>query len=541
MNITLAELEALIQDEEGERLEFKAAKNHFDFDELEKYCVALANEGGGKIILGVTDKPPRQIVGTTACDPPERTRNSLIQRLHLGITFQAIKHPDGRVLIINIPSHPIGMPIKNQNGIYYMRRGDSLVAMSQDRLKAIFAESADDFSAKICPQADLSDLDVPAIEEFRRRWISKSGNSGIGALSIEQLLRDIDAIRSGITYAALILFGTPHALTRYLSQAEVIFEYKSKEAAGPAKQRDNFRIGFFGYYEKLWSAINLRNDLQHFQDGLFVFDIPTFEERSIREAILNAVSHRNYQLPGSIFIRQFPTKMIIESPGGFPVGVTVENILDKQSPRNRCVAEIFARCGLVERSGQGMNLIFERSIQQGKSIPDFSGTDDYQVAISLNGQVQDTKFLQYLEKIGKETLQSFTTSDFLILDLVHKEEPIPTQFQRHLNRLAELGVIEKFGRGRGVRYNLSRKFYVFSGQKGIYTRKRGLDRDTNKALLMKHISDNAQFGSKLNDLREVLPFLSRGQVQWLLNELKSEEKIIFKGKTRAALWFPKIN
>ncbi|MDR1531256.1 MAG: hypothetical protein LBS62_03585 [Clostridiales bacterium] len=89
----------------------------------------------------------------------------------------------------------------------------------------------------------------------------------------------------------------------------------------------------------------------------------------MREALLNAVSHRNYQLSGSVFVRQYRDRLAVESPGGFPTGVTLDNILDRQSPRNRHIAEILALCGLVERSGQGMSLIYEWSIKEAKSLP----------------------------------------------------------------------------------------------------------------------------------------------------------------------------
>jgi len=95
-----------------------------------------------------------------------------------------------------------------------------------------------------------------------------------------------------LTNAALILFGTREALGHFLAQSEVIFEYRSSDTTGPAQQREEFRQGFFSYYENLWTLINLRNDKQHFQDGLFVWDILTFNEGAVREAILNAVSHR---------------------------------------------------------------------------------------------------------------------------------------------------------------------------------------------------------------------------------------------------------
>ena len=112
-------------------------------------------------------------------------------------------------------------------------------------------------------------------------------------------------------------------------------------------------------YDRIWELVNLRNDKQHYQEGFFVFDIATFNERVVREAILNAVSHRNYQFGGSIFVRQFRDRLIVESPGGLPFGITLDNILDRQLPRNRRIAEILSLCGMVERSGQGMNLMFE--------------------------------------------------------------------------------------------------------------------------------------------------------------------------------------
>jgi ATP-dependent DNA helicase RecG len=139
----------------------------------------------------------------------------------------------------------------------------------------------------------------------------------------------------GVTYAALALLGTRQALGQYLAQAEVIFEYRSSEASGPANQREEVREGFLLFFDRLWEWVNRRNDKQHYQDGLFMMDIPTFNEGAIREALLNAVAHRDYRLAGSVFVRQFPRRIEIVSPGGLPQGITLENILDRQLPRNR--------------------------------------------------------------------------------------------------------------------------------------------------------------------------------------------------------------
>jgi len=257
----------------------------------------------------------------------------------------------------------------------------------------------------------------------------------------------------------------------------------------------------------------------------------------VREAILNAISHRDYQLGGSVFVRQYPRRLVVESPGGFPPGITTDNILDRQVPRNRRIAEAFARCGLVERAGQGMNLMFEESIRQGKLVPGFTGSDQYQVVLTLHGQVQDPRFVRFLEQVGRETQASFDVHDFVLLDHIHREEPIPAGLQSRLRRLADLGVVETIGRGRGTRYLLARRFYSAGGERGLYTRRRGLDREQNKALLFQHLQDAFPDGCAMAELQQVLPALGRRAIQVLLDELRGEGRIRVEGKTRGARWF----
>ena len=357
---------------ENEHFEFKEAKQRYDFEELVKYCVALANEGGGKMILGVTDRMPRRVVGTQAFRALERTKSGLTDRVRLRVDVEEIMHPQGRVLVFQVPSRPIGMPV-HYEGRYFMRSGGNLAPMLPDVLKRIFDEAGPDYTAEICSRATLNDLDTDAIEDFQNRWLRKANNASLRGLPAEQILSDAELLtRDGLTYAALILFGTREVLGRYLAQSEVVFEYRSSDATGPAQQREEFRQSFFSFYDKLWSLINLRNDRQHFQDGLFVWDIPTFNEGAVREAILNAISHRDYRMGGSVFVRQYPRRLELVSPGGLPPGITPENILWEQAPRNRRVSESFARCGLVERSGQGMNKIYEACIKESKPKPDFT-------------------------------------------------------------------------------------------------------------------------------------------------------------------------
>ncbi len=382
----------------------------------------------------------------------------------------------------------------------------------------------------------MSDLDVTAVEAFREKWIEKSGNKRLGSLSAEQLLHDCEAITDdGITYAALILFGKKEALGKYLPQSEIVFEYRSSNASGPANQREEFRVGFFACYNRLWELINLRNDIQHYQEGFFIFDIPTFNERVVREAMLNAVSHRNYQMAGSVFVRQYPDRLIIESPGGLPNGISLDNILDRQVPRNRRIAEILALCGLVERSGQGMNIIYETSIKEAKQLPDFTGTDDSFVSLTLNGLVLDKKMLSLINKIGNERIDNLTTTDFLVINALYYEKPLSESMTIRLKHLVDMGIVEHVGRKK---YVLARSLYSAAGKPGIHTRKVGLDRETNKELLVKHITEKSTEGAPLKELQQVLPSLSSSQIQVLLRELRKEGRIHCVGKTNGARWFP---
>ena len=332
MSMTLEQLSTWMKSSEDEHLEFKEAKKHFDFEKLVRYCVALANEGGGKIILGVSDKKPRKVVGTRAFSSIERTKAGLIERLHLRIEIDILDHKNGRILVFSVPSRPIGMPVQYK-GAYWMRGGQDLIPMTPDVLRKIFAESEPDFSAEICSKTAIKDLHPDAIEMFRKMWRRRSGNKALDHLSHAQLLRDAELIiDGGVTYAALILLGTRNALGKYLAQAEVIFEYRSGESSISYQQRKEYREGFLLFHDDIWNTINLRNDRYHYQQGLFIWDIPAFNETVIREAILNAISHREYRLSGSVFVRQFPTRMEIVSPGSFPPGITPENILLRQSP-----------------------------------------------------------------------------------------------------------------------------------------------------------------------------------------------------------------
>jgi ATP-dependent DNA helicase RecG len=521
---------------EGSHFEFKEAKQNYHFDKLVAYCVALANEGGGKIILGVTDKRPRSVVGTGAFAEPGRTEAGLHDRLHQRIPVEEVLLPEGRVLIVHVPGRMPGTAWQI-DGRYLKRAGDDLAALSAAELRLIFDEIGPDFSAQPCPGATLTDLSSDAITEFRSSWAKKSRDERKLGWSDEKTLVDAELLVDGsLTYAALILFGTRAALGRHLAQAETVFEYRSSEASGPAADREEYREGFFLYHDAIWRKINLRNDRQSYQEGLFRVEIPTFDEETVREALLNAVAHREYRQGGSVFVRQFAQRLEVVSPGGFPPGITIDNILDQQNPRNRRLAEALSKCGLIERSGQGVNLMVENAIRQSKPRPDFSGTSAHEVRLILRGVVEHPAFVRFLERLGEARLKTFSTQDFLVLDYIHRDQPLPEELKLRIPALVQSGSIELMGQGRGRRYLLPRSLYAEMGAKGTYTRKKGLDHETNKSLLERHIREQGAAGAPLSELSQVLPALSTQAVQRLLHELKDEGRVDLDGVRRWARW-----
>lgn len=532
---TPEQFQVWLETPEGGYLEFKSARVRFHFDKLVDYCVAIANEGGGKIILGVTDRRPRQVIGTEAFSEPGRTEAGLHQRLGHRIPVEEFHHQGRRLLIVHVPGRLPGTAW-NVDGRYLKRAGDDLAPLGDTELRTIFAETGPDFSAEPCP-ANFADLAPAALAAFRERWARKAKNPRIDQLPYEQALSDAELLLDGrLTYAALMLFGTRTALGRHLAQAEIVFEYRSSEASGPAQDREEYREGFFLFQDSLWQKINLRNDRQSYQDGLFRYDIPTFDETPVREALLNAVAHRDYRLGGSVFMRQYARRLEIVSPGGFPPGISPENILDQQNPRNRRLAEALARSGLIERSGQGMNLMGGERHPAEQAVAELCRFLGRCGSAHPEGQRPEPG-LHSLPRAPRRRAAS-STYDFLALDAICRDQPLTEAMRSRIPGLIEAGAIEAQGRGRGVRYHVSRALYAAIGQKGVYTRRKGLDHETNKALLMQHLVGNPDVGAPLSELWQVLPAQSISSVQRLLRELRADGRVTLQGSRRGARWYP---
>lgn len=263
--------------------------------------------------------------------------------------------------------------------------------------------------------------------------------------------------------------------------------------------------------------------------------VPTFSEVAVREALLNAVSHRDYRHAGSVFVRQYPRHIEIVSPGGFPPGITPDNILDQQLPRNRRIAETFARCGLVERSGQGADRIVEECVRHGKRLPDYSRSDDNQVWLTLDGEIRDEKFLKYLERVGEETLDTLDPHDFLLLSAVAEGKRLTADLRRHVPALLEKGLLDRIGRGKPI---LARKLYQPEGQATVTARTQRTTREQDKADILKHVKQHRKDGTTMEAILKAVPAVSRSTAKRLLDELRAEGKVHSRGEKRQARWYP---
>lgn len=531
----------VIASTEDENVERKLGSSRLDQVKVMRYVAAISNEGGGYLVIGADDSGV--IHGTTAFagkvqQLKHRIYSSPQLSRRLRVEIHELELDSKRVLIFEIPSRPVGEAVAYE-GSYLMRSGESLVAMDFDTLSRISDEVSPDHSASLVPGLRLTDLSPQAIEIAREFWQRKSGNPALSSLSHKGVLQGLELIDEdgSVTVAALILMGTTDAIKKHLPNSEIIWEYRKHSADIAYLTRQDFKEGFLLYTDSLWKLIDSRNEVAHIQEGFLIRDLKAFGEDVLREAILNAVAHRNYQDQGSVYIRQSSEKIVITSPGGFVPGVTPENIIEVSSkPRNRRIAEVFQKLGLVERSGQGADKIFQQTIIEGKGLPDYSQSNAYGVVLKIGAQIQDVGFLRYLERITQEARIRLSVYDYIALERI-RQGLDPMVGGGRLEKMIDHGLVERIGRGRSSRLILSKKYYVAFGKRGEYTRRRGLDKNTNIELIQKHLTHHRKGYAK--DFEQVLPHLSRQTINRYLREMADVGKIrpvgnlqITRGKNR---------
>ncbi|MBI3618433.1 putative DNA binding domain-containing protein [Candidatus Peregrinibacteria bacterium] len=520
-----------LQDKENASLECKEAKHGYDEGELMEYCAAIANGNGGKFILGVDTS--HTVVGTTAfAGTLGKIQHELLQQLNLRVEVEELRHSQGRVLVFHVPRHRAGSPVQYK-GRYYTRIGP--VKMESEEIRRIVNETEEDFSARIVPNLALTDLDARAIEILKERRAKKAGRSELISADTESTLRDLQLLTDdGLTYAALILLGKPEKIAQMLNQSEIIYEWRGESTKITYDFRKEWKAAYLVVVDDIWKIVDDRNIRTPHQQG---FDVPlviaSFEETSCREALNNAVTHRDYRIASqSVFVRCSPQAFAITSPGGFPEGVTQENALDRSKWRNKLIAETLQHIGLVERSGQGLNRIFEESIRHGKGSPDFTESDDHEVHLNIPAQLKDANFVHYLEKIANERQIVFSLQELIELDQI-REKGKASHLQNR-EKFLELGLIEQHGKTRGAQYILARQFYDSIDRRGIHTREKGLSRDAKKQLILQHLQENKRV--QLWELQDAFPGVPARTLSNVLQELKDNNIIERVGSRKTGYW-----
>lgn len=521
-------------------LEFKEAKNNFSSSggTLFDYCAAIANGKGGKLILGVREKP-REVVGTRY---KEGTHNQLSReiwdRLRIHVDVEEFLYDEKRVLILHIPGHSSGVRVKsggkNDKYTYPIRRGEALAEMDDQKTRDILNENRPDFTSLCVKNTCVEDLDKDAVDILRRKWARKSQRNDFLSFDDRKILSNAGLVEGeSVTFAALVLVGKEEALCKYLPDAEIIFEWRHNEDQTHHDFRKTWRAPFVSIDDEIWQTINARNLRIPFQEGFFQREIWAFDEKSVREAVHNAVMHRDYEAKGrSIFIKASPQTFFVESPGGFFPPVTLENCLCARSWRNRLLAETLEKIGLAERSSQGLDDIFEQVIRDGKGLPDLSESDNHAVRISIPAQVKDKDFILYLERILNERQISLKFEEIYELERIREGQKVCKPGYK--DKFLQAGLIELVGKGRGSKYMLSQRYYETVGKSGKHTRLKGLTRDQIKQLILNHIDKGKPCAVK--DLKLGFPEYTKKDISNLLQELKREGEIYFDGSKLKGTW-----
>lgn len=363
MAITVAQIDAWRNaTSESEILEFKEAKNQFDTSKLFSYCIAIANEGGGHLILGIKNDLPRPVVGTNAFHSNSKIAEKILQKVGFRVDIDEVPHPSGRVVVFSIPPRPKGTPL-HVEGQYLMRSGECLVPMTPDRLRKIFSEGTPDWleessldnvsGAEIIrlldTQAffDLLKLPYPERQDgvierlLDERLINRIGNNSyaikrLGGVLLAKRLRDFpDLSRKG-----------PRV---------VVYSGKGKTETKLTK------IGSKGYaaaFKGLVSFVMAQIPQNEVIKDSIRAEVRMVPDLVIRELVANALIHQDFTMTGtSVAIDIYSNRIDISNPGE-PI-VPTERFIDSYRSRNERLADVARRMGICEEKGSGIDKVIQ--------------------------------------------------------------------------------------------------------------------------------------------------------------------------------------
>ena len=379
---------------EDQNLEFKEAKTQFDNSKLYKYCVALANEGGGHLLLGIADKAPRPVVGTAAFNDPVEMAAKMFQVLGFRVDLEEVLHPDGRVLVFSIPGRPRGTAYQYE-GAYWMRAGEELTGMSEDRLRAIFAEGQPEFvmqAAKsgLGEEEVVTLLDVQSYYDLRKRPLPSTRKEVLEVFASKGFLTKEGGTHA-ITNMGALLFAK--RLGEFPTVGRKGVRVIAYDGVSKLKVKDGKDVtGQKGYAAGFEALIDFIYDLLPASEEIAAALRTTthaYPKKVIREIVGNAIVHQDLTERGTgITVEIYDDRIEVTNPG-LPI-LPVDRFIDENQSRNEGFADALRQLGICEERGHGMDAVVTEI--EAHQLPPYQlrlGTRHTTVVLSRYKQLKD--------------------------------------------------------------------------------------------------------------------------------------------------------
>jgi len=346
---------------EHQRLEFKEAKNQFDNRKLYEYCVALANEGGGHLLLGVSDKPPRLVLGTAAFNDPVAMAEKLFGAVGFRVDIEAVAHPNGRVLVFHIPSRPRGTAY-HLDGKYLMRAGEALVPMSEDQLRRIFAEGGPNWVEEhtkqgLDGQRIVELLDTQTFFELLKLPYPTDRAGVLDRLVTERLIDEIGGNFAIRRIGALLLAKKLTDFDDLARKAPRVVAYSGTskmETKLDQTGAKGYAVGFQGLIRFIMGQLPQNEVIEN----ALRKEVKLVPEVAIREVVANALIHQDLSITGaSVMVEIYTNRVEISNPGE-PL-VPVDRFIDGYQSRNERVADLMRRMHICEEKSSGIDRVVQ--------------------------------------------------------------------------------------------------------------------------------------------------------------------------------------
>lgn len=541
-----AALRAILAAGEDFRTEFKARVND---DRLIEAVVCLANGDGGRLIIGVDDEGaavgarPRHGSHTD----PARVAALVANRTAPALAVEVVTvEVDGReVIVVEVP-RPTTL-VATTTGLYVRRaldvngRPQCLPMQPHEAMARMGALGERDVSTLPVAGLSMDDLEPDELERFRGLARSQ-GDAALGELSDQDVLAALGFVApSGEpTLGAVLLFGTPAALSRHAPTHETAFQVLDDLAVrlNRIERRPLIRS-----MVEMAEALRTYNPEEEVEAGLFRVGLPLYSDVAIRELLANALVHRDYSMNGQTRVQVEDRALSITNPGGFPQGITVGNLLTAPpQARNPRLADAFKRAGLVERTGRGVNRVYRSQLALGRPEPDYGRSTREWVEVRLSAGPADRELAAFVAQ-AERSGRPISLRTLQVLHEVRQERRITSsrtaellqvpidEARTTLNDLVEKGFLEARGERKGRTYHLSAAVYREMGDSSAYVRTRGFDDIQQRQMVITYVTEH---GSISRSQATELCQLSPPQASRLLARMAAQGDLRMEGARRTA-------